>query len=41
VLNVEANVEIDITALDAVKELRAELVSRGVGSASPASNRTC
>ena len=41
VLNVEANVEIDITALDAVKELRAELVGRGVGSASPASNRTC
>jgi sulfate permease, SulP family len=30
VLNVEANVEIDITALDAVEELRAELVGRGV-----------
>ena len=29
-LNVEANVEIDITALDAVEELRAELVGRGV-----------
>jgi sulfate permease, SulP family len=30
VLNVEANVEIDITALDAVEELRAELADRGV-----------
>lgn len=30
VLNVEANVEIDITALDAVDELRGELVGRGV-----------
>ena len=30
VLNVEANVEWDITALDAVEELRAELDGRGV-----------
>ena len=30
VLNVEANVEIDITALDAVEEVRAELARRGV-----------
>jgi high affinity sulfate transporter 1 len=30
VLNVEANVEVDITALDAVEALRAELVARGV-----------
>jgi high affinity sulfate transporter 1 len=30
VLNVEANVEVDITAMDAVEEVRAELVGRGV-----------
>ena len=30
VLNVEANVEVDITALDALEELRAELTGRGV-----------
>ena len=30
VLNVEANVELDITALDAVEEVRAELTDRGV-----------
>ena len=30
VLNVEANVEIDITAMDAVEEVRADLVGRGV-----------
>jgi MFS superfamily sulfate permease-like transporter len=30
VLNTEANVEVDITALDAVDELRRELVGRGV-----------
>ncbi|MDH6492653.1 MFS superfamily sulfate permease-like transporter [Streptomyces sp. SAI-127] len=30
VLNTEANVEVDITALDAVDELRRELTSRGV-----------
>jgi len=30
VLNVEANVEVDITALDALDELRAELTGRGV-----------
>jgi sulfate permease, SulP family len=30
VLNVEANVEFDITALDAMEEVRAELASRGV-----------
>jgi MFS superfamily sulfate permease-like transporter len=30
VLNVEANVEIDITALDAIEELRAELAGRGI-----------
>jgi len=30
VLNVEANVEIDITAMDAVEELRSKLVARGV-----------
>ncbi|HEU4426681.1 MAG TPA: sulfate permease [Pilimelia sp.] len=30
VLNVEANVEVDITALDAVEDLRAELTRRGV-----------
>ena len=30
VLNVEANVEFDITALDAVEEVRAELASRGI-----------
>jgi sulfate permease, SulP family len=30
VLNVEANVEVDITALDAVEALRAELAERGV-----------
>ncbi|MBO3751636.1 sulfate permease [Streptosporangiaceae bacterium NEAU-GS5] len=29
VLNVEANVEVDITALDALEELRAEIVGRG------------
>jgi MFS superfamily sulfate permease-like transporter len=29
VLNVEANVEVDITALDAVEEVRAEIVRRG------------
>ena len=28
-LNVEANVELDITALDAVEEVRAELAARG------------
>jgi len=30
VLNVEANVEVDITALDALDDLRAELVRRGI-----------
>jgi MFS superfamily sulfate permease-like transporter len=30
VLNVEANVELDITALDAVEEVRAELTGRGI-----------
>ena len=30
VLNAEANVEVDITALDAVEELRAELTARGI-----------
>ncbi len=30
VLNAEANVEVDLTALDAVEELRAELTRRGV-----------
>ena len=30
VLNVEANVEVDITALDSVEELRKELVGRGI-----------
>jgi sulfate permease, SulP family len=30
VLNVEANVEVDITALDAMEALRAELTSRGI-----------
>lgn len=30
VLNVEANVEVDITALDAVESLRAELDQRGI-----------
>lgn len=30
VLNVEANVEVDVTALDAVEALRAELVRRGI-----------
>ena len=30
VLNVEANVELDITALDAMEEVRAELASRGI-----------
>ncbi|HEX8857623.1 MAG TPA: sulfate permease [Actinomycetes bacterium] len=30
VLNVEANVEVDITALDGMEELRAELVERGI-----------
>ncbi|GAB1821689.1 hypothetical protein HerbRD11066_48530 [Herbidospora sp. RD11066] len=30
VLNVEANVEVDITALDAVESLRTELVRRGI-----------
>ena len=30
VLNVEANVEVDITALEAVDQLRAELVGRGI-----------
>ncbi|MFC4127293.1 SulP family inorganic anion transporter [Nocardia rhizosphaerae] len=30
VLNVEANVEVDLTALDAVEQVRAELASRGV-----------
>lgn len=30
VLNAEANVEVDLTALDAVEQVRAELVSRGV-----------
>ena len=30
VLNVEANVELDITALDAVEEVRAELAGRGI-----------
>ncbi|MFC9659982.1 SulP family inorganic anion transporter [Nocardia sp. NPDC127606] len=30
VLSAEANVEVDLTALDAVEQLRAELVSRGV-----------
>jgi MFS superfamily sulfate permease-like transporter len=30
VLNVEANVDIDITAMDAVEEVRAKLVDRGV-----------
>ena len=29
-LNVEANVELDITALDAVEEVRAEVTGRGV-----------
>ena len=31
VLNAEANVEVDLTALDAVEELRAELARRGIG----------
>jgi sulfate permease, SulP family len=30
VLNVEANVEVDITALDAMEELRAQLTARGI-----------
>ncbi|GAB2727839.1 hypothetical protein GCM10027089_59380 [Nocardia thraciensis] len=30
VLNAEANVEVDLTALDALEQLRAELVSRGI-----------
>jgi sulfate permease, SulP family len=30
ILNVEANVEVDITGLDAVEELRAELAGRGI-----------
>jgi len=30
VLNAEANVEVDLTALDAVDELRAELERRGI-----------
>ncbi|MFI8977011.1 SulP family inorganic anion transporter [Nocardia asteroides] len=30
VLNVEANVEVDLTALDAVEQVRAELASRGI-----------
>jgi MFS superfamily sulfate permease-like transporter len=30
VLNVEANVEVDITGLDAVKEVRCELAERGI-----------
>jgi len=30
ILNVEANVEVDITALDALEELRAELAGRGI-----------
>jgi MFS superfamily sulfate permease-like transporter len=41
VLNVEANVEIDITALDAVEELRAELAGRGIVFALAGSSRTC
>ena len=30
VLNMEANVEIDLTATDMLEDLRAELVSRGI-----------
>lgn len=30
VLNTEANVEVDLTALDAVEQLRAELTGRGI-----------
>jgi hypothetical protein len=41
VLNSEANVEVDITGLDAVDELRCELTSRGVVFAlKPGSSRT-
>jgi MFS superfamily sulfate permease-like transporter len=40
VLNTEANVEVDITALDALDRLRRELDRRGIVLALPASSRT-
>ena len=41
VLNVEANVEVDFTALEAVEALRDELARTAPSSRSPASSRTC
>ena len=40
VLNAEANVEVDLTALDALDQLRAELTRRGICSRWPGSSRT-
>ena len=41
-LNVEANVEVDITGADALELLRAELERRGASSSPwPGSSRTC
>ena len=40
VLNVEANVHIDITAMDALEEVRAKLADRAWCSPSPASSTT-
>ncbi len=41
VLNTEANVEVDITALDAVDDLRQDLTDRGIVFALAGSSRTC
>ena len=41
VLNAESNVEVDLTSLDAVEELRAELDGAGSSSRWPGSSRTC
>ena len=40
-LNAEANVELDSTALDALEALRSELDGRGVVFAMARSNKTC
>ena len=41
VLNIEANVEVDITALDAVEALREDFTAGASSSRWPGSNRTC
>jgi sulfate permease, SulP family len=40
-LNAEANGEVDLTAADALDDLRAELEGRGMCSRWPGSSRTC